>query len=155
MMDGMCRKKPLKLILTSATLDAEKFSAYFFGCPVLHIPGRQYEVQIVFSEENHEKNYAAAAVDATLDMHLHQPPGDILVFLTGQAEIDRVRTPLHAATSRSPFSPRQCTALMDPRYRCHQSCPRPVLASAACRLLGWQVLQADRYCTTCMLHAAL
>ena len=87
-----CRKKPLKLILTSATLDAEKFSAYFDGCPVLHIPGRQYEVQVVFSEENHEKDYAAAAVDAALDMHLHQPPGDILVFLTGQAEIDKVQS---------------------------------------------------------------
>ena len=98
---GMCRKKPLKLILTSATLDAEKFSAYFFGCPVLHIPGRQYEVQVVFSEENHERNYAAAAVDATLDMHLHQPPGDILVFLTGQAEIDRVRDPTHIPMTKS------------------------------------------------------
>jgi ATP-dependent RNA helicase DHX8/PRP22 len=85
-----CRKKPLKLILTSATLDAEKFSAYFDNCPILHIPGRQYHVEIVFSEENHEKDYAAAAVDTALDLHLHQPPGDILVFLTGQAEIDKV-----------------------------------------------------------------
>ena len=85
-----CRKKPLKLILTSATLDAEKFSAYFDSCPVLDIPGRQYHVQVVFSEESHEKDYAAAAVDTALDLHLHQPPGDILVFLTGQAEIDKV-----------------------------------------------------------------
>ena len=115
LIDMMCRKKPLKLILTSATLDAEKFSAYFFGCPVLHIPGRQYEVQIVFSEENHEKNYAAAAVDAALDMHLHQPPGDILVFLTGQAEIDRVCITLHAPMNRSPFNTRQRTAWIDPR----------------------------------------
>ena len=76
--------------MTSATLDAEKFSAYFGGCPVLHIPGRQYNVGIAFSEESHEKDYAAAAVDAALDLHLHQPPGDILIFLTGQAEIDKV-----------------------------------------------------------------
>ena len=96
----MCRKKPLKLVLTSATLDAEKFSAYFDGCPVLHIPGRQYSVQVVFSEENHEKDYAAAAVDAALDLHLHEAPGDILIFLTGQAEIDKVtRTPSEPATA--------------------------------------------------------
>ena len=88
---ALCRKKPLKLVLTSATLDAEKFSAYFDGCPVLHIPGRQYNVDVAFSEKNHEKDYAAAAVDAALDLHLHQPPGDILIFLTGQAEIDKVR----------------------------------------------------------------
>ena len=80
----------MKLVLTSATLDADKFSAYFGGCPVLHIPGRQYNVDVAFSEESHEKDYAAAAVDAALDLHLHQPPGDILIFLTGQAEIDKV-----------------------------------------------------------------
>lgn len=132
MTSGMRRKKPLKLILTSATLDAKKFSAYFFGCPVLHIPGRQYEVQVVFSEENHEKNYAAAAVDAALDMHLHQPPGDILVFLTGQAEIDRARNPLLAPMNRVSAGLWQCTAWVDSRYQCHWRSPRHVLASAAC-----------------------
>ena len=130
MMDVMCRKKPLKLILTSATLDAEKFSAYFFGCPVLHIPGRQYEVQIVFSEENYEKNYAAAAVDAALDMHLHQPPGDILVFLTGQAEIDRVCIPSCASVNNFPLSPWQCTASMNSRCPCHCCSPRSAFTSA-------------------------
>ena len=80
----------MKLILTSATLDSAKFSSYFDGCPVLNIPGRQYEVQIVHSQENHERDYLAAAVDTALDIHLHQAPGDVLVFLTGQAEIDKV-----------------------------------------------------------------
>lgn len=85
-----CRQKPLKLILTSATLDSEKFSSYFGHCPVLDIPGRQYDVKIIHSQENHDMNYVAAAVDTALDIHLHQPPGDVLVFLTGQAEIDKV-----------------------------------------------------------------
>ena len=40
------RRTPLKLIITSATLDAEKLAAYFDGCPVLTIPGRQYNVQV-------------------------------------------------------------------------------------------------------------
>ena len=47
-------------------------------------------MQIVHSQENHDNDYVAAAVDTALDIHLHQPPGDILVFLTGQAEIDKV-----------------------------------------------------------------
>ena len=85
-----CRRKPLKLIITSATLDSEKLSAYFGGCPVLTVPGRQYNVQIVHSAETHERDYLAAAVDTAIDIHLHQPLGDILVFLTGQAEIQKV-----------------------------------------------------------------
>jgi hypothetical protein len=58
---------------------------------VLSIPGRQYNVQVVHSEANHEKDYVAAAVDTALDIHLQQPPGDILLFLTGQAEIEKAR----------------------------------------------------------------
>lgn len=85
-----CRRKPLKLIVTSATLDSEKLSAYFGGCPVLTVPGRQYDVQIVHSAETHDRDYLAAAVDTAIDIHLHQPLGDILVFLTGQAEIQKV-----------------------------------------------------------------
>ncbi|EIE25953.1 putative ATP-dependent RNA helicase [Coccomyxa subellipsoidea C-169] len=96
------RQKPLKLILTSATLDSAKFSAYFDGCPVLNIPGRQYEVQIVHSQGNHENDYLAAAVDTALDIHLHQPPGDILVFLTGQAEIDKAVKQLSEAIAELP-----------------------------------------------------
>lgn len=90
----------MKLILTSATLDSAKFSSYFDDCPVLNIPGRQYDVQIVHSQENHDNDYVAAAVDTALDIHLHQPPGDILVFLTGQAEIDKVIF-LHAVTNNA------------------------------------------------------
>lgn len=93
------------MVLTSATLDAEKFSGYFDGCPVLHIPGRQYDVQVAFSEENHEKDYAAAAVDAALDLHLHQPPGDVLVFLTGQAEIDKVEATDHGSPKSATMVP--------------------------------------------------
>jgi ATP-dependent RNA helicase DHX8/PRP22 len=40
------RRPDLKLIVTSATLDADKFSAYFFGCPIFTIPGRTYPVEV-------------------------------------------------------------------------------------------------------------
>ncbi len=86
----MHRVKPLKVIITSATLDGERFSAYFGDCPVLTVPGRVYDVQLVYSRDNHEGDVLGAAVDTCMQIHLHEPPGDILAFLTGQAEIDKV-----------------------------------------------------------------
>ncbi|KAG2028791.1 hypothetical protein BDR03DRAFT_1063325, partial [Suillus americanus] len=45
------KKRPeLKLIITSATLDAEKFSKYFFGCPIF-IPGCTYPIEILYTKE--------------------------------------------------------------------------------------------------------
>lgn len=40
------QREDLKLIVTSATLDAEKFSSYFFNCPIFTIPGRTYPVEV-------------------------------------------------------------------------------------------------------------
>lgn len=77
-------------MITSATLDGEKFSAYFGECPVMTVPGRVFEVQVVHSKENHDRDLIGAAVDAALQIHLQEDPGDILVFLAGQAEIDKV-----------------------------------------------------------------
>ena len=82
---------PLKLVITSATLDANKFSTYFNQCPVFNIPGRTFPVEIIHSLEDHTTDYEAAAIDTALDIHCNHPAssGDILMFLTGQAEIDR------------------------------------------------------------------
>lgn len=44
------RRKDFKLIVTSATLDAEKFSGYFFDCPIFTIPGRTYPVEILYTK---------------------------------------------------------------------------------------------------------
>ena len=85
-----CRKKPLKIIVTSATLDGEKFSAYFGECPVLRVSGRLHDVKIIHSQQNYETDVMAAAIDTALDIHEKQAPGDILVFMTGQNEIDKV-----------------------------------------------------------------
>ena len=84
------RQKPLKLVITSATLDGQKFSTYFDDCPVFSVPGRTFEVQIVNSKESHAQDYLAAAVDTAMHIHLNEPSGDVLIFLTGQAEIDKV-----------------------------------------------------------------
>lgn len=87
MIETVQRRLDLKLIVTSATLDAEKFSEYFYNCPIFTIPGRTYPVEILHSKEP-ESDYLDAALITVMQIHLSEPPGDILVFLTGQEEID-------------------------------------------------------------------
>lgn len=81
------RRPDLRLIVTSATLDAEKFSEYFNGCPIFSIPGRTFPVEIMYSKEP-ESDYLDAALITVMQIHLTEPSGDILLFLTGQEEID-------------------------------------------------------------------
>ncbi|KAL5334380.1 P-loop containing nucleoside triphosphate hydrolase protein [Aspergillus crustosus] len=81
------RRPDLRLIVTSATLDADKFSEYFYGCPIFSIPGRTYPVEVMYSKEP-ESDYLDAALITVMQIHLTEPPGDMLLFLTGQEEID-------------------------------------------------------------------
>ncbi|CAJ0957156.1 unnamed protein product, partial [Mesorhabditis belari] len=81
------KRKDMKLIITSATLDSVKFSEYFCEAPIFTIPGRTFPVEILFSKEP-ETDYMEAALITVMQIHLTEPPGDVLVFLTGQEEID-------------------------------------------------------------------
>ncbi|CAH0406683.1 unnamed protein product [Chilo suppressalis] len=82
------QKRPeLKLIVTSATLDAVKFSQYFFEAPIFTIPGRTFPVEVLYTKEP-ETDYLDASLITVMQIHLREPPGDILLFLTGQEEID-------------------------------------------------------------------
>lgn len=88
LLKDLCRRRPdLKLIVTSATLDAEKFSGYFFDSPIFTIPGRTFPVEILYTKEP-ESDYLDAALITIMQIHLSEPAGDILLFLTGQEEID-------------------------------------------------------------------
>lgn len=71
----------------SATLDSVKFSEYFYQAPIFRIPGRTFPVEILYTREP-ETDYLESAINTVLQIHLTEPPGDILVFLTGQEEID-------------------------------------------------------------------
>lgn len=88
------RRPDLKVIVTSATLDADKFSAYFNECPIFTIPGRTFPVEILYSREP-ESDYLDAALVTVMQIHLTEPAGDILLFLTGQEEIDTSCEILH------------------------------------------------------------
>lgn len=77
----------LKLIISSATLDAEKFSSFFDDAPVFRVPGRRFPVDIYYAKAP-EADYIDACVVQVLQIHITQPLGDILVFLPGQEEIE-------------------------------------------------------------------
>ena len=86
---SVCRQSFLfklkKCVLTfqKATLDADKFSDYFNQCPIFTIPGRAYPVEIMYAREP-ESDYLDAALVTVMQIHLTEPQGDILLFLTGQ-----------------------------------------------------------------------
>eukprot|EP01022_Parablepharisma_sp_SALTPOND_P004213 TRINITY_DN118_c2_g1_i1.p1 TRINITY_DN118_c2_g1~~TRINITY_DN118_c2_g1_i1.p1 ORF type:complete len:1150 (+),score=143.13 TRINITY_DN118_c2_g1_i1:142-3450(+) len=80
-------RKDLKLIISSATLDLEKFAQYFDNAPRFSIPGRRYPVDIYYTKQP-EADYLEATVLTVLQIHIMQEAGDVLVFLTGQEEID-------------------------------------------------------------------
>lgn len=95
LLKDIARGRPdLKLLITSATLDAQKFSSFFDDAPILNIPGRTFDVEMNYSMQP-EANYLSAAITTVFQIHLSMPtPGDILVFLTGQDEIEQAEASL-------------------------------------------------------------
>jgi len=86
-------KRPdLKVIITSATIDAERFSQHFNGAPVIEVSGRLYPVEVRYrpvvdlDKKDDERDLYDAIVDAA-DELARLGPGDILVFLPGEREI--------------------------------------------------------------------
>ena len=93
------KRRDLKLVITSATLDVMKFSQYYSqhifsashvdNCPILSIKGRTFPVTTYYLSEP-ESNYVESSLQTVWDINREEPPGDILVFLTGQEEIEYV-----------------------------------------------------------------
>ncbi|KAG8002175.1 putative ATP-dependent RNA helicase DHX40 [Nibea albiflora] len=88
------RSIPLKVVVMSATLEADKLSAFLGDCPVFAIPGRTFPVTCTFGtavgpKDTESTGYVKEVVKMALDVHTSEMAGDILVFLTGQSEIER------------------------------------------------------------------
>ncbi|XP_023542287.1 probable pre-mRNA-splicing factor ATP-dependent RNA helicase DEAH9 isoform X1 [Cucurbita pepo subsp. pepo] len=98
------RRPDLRLIISSATIEAKTMSTFFQTSKrrrglegealepkvepaILSVEGRGFNVQIFYLEEP-VSNYVQSAVSTVLSIHEQEPPGDILVFLTGQDDID-------------------------------------------------------------------
>ena len=93
------QRTDLRLIIMSATLDARKFQTYFsldegVLVPLLKVPGRTHPVEVFYTEEAQE-DYVQSAIRAVLMIHRLEEPGDILVFLTGEEEIEDACKKIH------------------------------------------------------------
>lgn len=83
----LTRRRDLKLIVTSATMNAEGFSKFFGAVPIFTIPGRTFPVDVLYSKTPCE-DYVESTVKQILTVHLSQGQGDILAFMTGQEDIE-------------------------------------------------------------------
>ncbi|KAF8049480.1 hypothetical protein N665_2203s0007 [Sinapis alba] len=83
----------LKLIISSATLEAKQFSEYFDSARIYMIPGRRYPIEKLF-QKCPEPDRLETAVRTVFQIHQNEPLGDVLVFLTGQEEIETAETKL-------------------------------------------------------------
>ncbi|CAH7687057.1 P-loop containing nucleoside triphosphate hydrolase protein [Phakopsora pachyrhizi] len=83
----------LKIVIMSATISAQKFSEFFNNAKIIYIEGRQHPVTVYYALEPTD-DYVQAAIKTCLQIHTEQPPGDVLVFLTGQEEIENMQSQL-------------------------------------------------------------
>ena len=103
----IAKRRDLKVIITSATIDAERFARHFANgegvpAPVLNVSGRTYPVQIRYEpvsddEDDLDDNAAVGAIIDAVDELARLGPGDILVFLPGEAEIRLVQDKMVSA----------------------------------------------------------
>eukprot|EP00949_MAST-11_sp_MAST-11-sp1_P004207 g4207.t1 len=97
-------QNPLRIVIMSATLDARLFSDYFDGAPILKVSGRTFPVDVMYTHSP-EADYVDAAIITTLQLHLDEKDksGGILVFLTGQEEIEDTCRILRERADRLPI----------------------------------------------------
>lgn len=118
----LSRRRDLKLIVTSATMNAEKasiscsaraeapltsflsqFAKFYDDAPCFTIPGRTFPVDVHFSKTPCE-DYVDSAVKQALQIHISHPPGDILIFMTGQEDIEVTCAVISGELSCAAFS---------------------------------------------------
>ena len=99
----LSQRRDLRVVVTSATIDPDVFVKYFGGpelCPVLKVSGRMFPVEIdwlnVSAGTEVVDDYETKAIETAADIHRTEPPGDILIFLTSQIEIEQCIGKLHA-----------------------------------------------------------
>ncbi|KAL6782327.1 hypothetical protein ACKKBG_A06370 [Auxenochlorella protothecoides x Auxenochlorella symbiontica] len=105
----------LRLVVMSATLDTQKLTAYFQGSQAAYIAGRQYPVQVMYTPAP-EESYVDAAITTALQIHCEEGPGDVLVFLTGQDEIEACERLLTDRAASLPPDPARLSLCVLPLY---------------------------------------
>lgn len=94
-------KQPLKVIIMSATMDVDHFAEYFGKVPVYYLPGRQHDIKLLYAVKK-QSDHIHSALTAVLQVHREEPSGDILVFCTGQEEIESMVRTISESKSQWP-----------------------------------------------------
>jgi ATP-dependent helicase HrpA len=132
------RRPDLKLIITSATLDAERFSKHFSGAPVLQVSGRTYPVEVRYrppqqNEEGDMQDVPQAICSALDELSIGGLKGDVLVFLPGEREIrdtaEALRKHQHKGLEILPLFSRLSIAEQDRVFKPASGMRRVVLAT--------------------------
>ncbi len=115
------RRPDLKLIITSATIDTEKFAKAFGNAPIIKVSGRTYPVEIRYlgpEQGGEEGDYVEKAVQAALDLLNQEGPGNMLVFMPTERDI------------------REAVALFSSRFRSDKGRETPLVLPLYGRLTG-------------------
>jgi ATP-dependent helicase HrpA len=89
----LSKRPDLKVIITSATIDVERFSKHFNGAPIIEVSGRTYPVEVRYrppilkEDDNNDKSCDFQPIIDAIDELSTESLGDILIFLTGEREI--------------------------------------------------------------------
>ena len=126
------RRPDLKLIITSATIDPERFARHFGDAPVVEVSGRTYPVELRHRPPESPDADPVEAIGDAVEELLREPPGDVLVFLSGEREIrdtaDALRGRLRADVEILPLYARLAAAEQHRVFAAHAG-RRVVLAT--------------------------
>ena len=135
------RRPDLKLIITSATINTERFSAFFNGAPIIEVSGRTYPVEVLYrpsvggkgeSKKEDEPDDGVDILQAVQELGRVDPLGDILIFQAGERDIRDTAEQLRHAGLRNtevlPLYSRLSASEQDQVFRSHSG-RRIVLAT--------------------------
>ncbi|HET20287.1 MAG TPA: ATP-dependent RNA helicase HrpA, partial [Chromatiales bacterium] len=132
------RRPDLKVIITSATINTERFAEFFDGAPVVEVSGRTYPVELRYrplldeEDDKKEADPQQGMLDAVDELGRIDPLGDILIFLPGERDIREAADALHKHRMRDtevvPLFSRLSAAEQDKVFRPHRG-RRIVLAT--------------------------
>lgn len=102
------RRDDLRVVVSSATINAEVFSTYFGGCPIVRVDSRTFPVDVHYRPihpENDPEATRAAIGQIVTEIDRTGEPGDVLVFLSGEREIRECIETLRSLPLRRPLAP--------------------------------------------------
>jgi ATP-dependent helicase HrpA len=91
------KRKDLKIVISSATIDTDRFSKFFNNAPITNVSGRLFPVEIIYQENDHNSDYIKPVLNAVEDIITMNEPGDILIFMPTEKDITETVNKLSGA----------------------------------------------------------